>query len=948
MNIQKRHLTYFLIAIIDMALILASYFLASFIYLGKPLAAGQLVGIRVLSLNDSGLTFLIVYSFLVVVGYAAAKVFGCIYHGHIRKMVKSVICINAIGIVFFTFSFYVFNLDDASRVLIFLFFAFSTLFVCFANWAAIHFFRFLRNSQKYKKNVLVVGRGHLAKEYSRAVGTRSSRFEHVIGYVASSPYQAYQDYLEQNNGGMSMGQGQITGSGSNSASESSRFSNNELGDDRDYLGPCLGSVYDLEWVFANYQVDEIVLALDVEDYSCVRMAVAAADKHGVALTLVPFYNDIIPREPNIDSFGGVNVVDLRSMPLSNPLYAGIKRLSDIIVSIIVIVLTSWLMLITAIGVKVTSPGPVFFKQVRIGRGNKTFEMLKFRSMRINDSSDVAWSTNEDPRKTRFGSFIRKYSIDELPQFFNVLKGDMSIVGPRPEIPFFVNQFSENIPLYMLRHQVRPGITGLSQISGYRGDTSIEKRIETDLFYIQHWSFWLDVKIFFQTLFGGFVNDEVIADASIDSKMSGSKIFKVFNSINESAMEGSLGKIFSCFYLLMIFVYVFFRIYINPSVPVIPGELFSFGTVYHNNIAYVLIGFGVLVGIAEKRKVLFWIIAIISLYFFNLIAVRSGIIQLLALFAFVFAYPKSLKLDTAAGAVFLGSIAAILAIVFSCMAGVIPDHIGNRGDIVRHSMGFISPNAFATTVTAALIPYVYFRLHNWKWFDVVLCLAVGGITYWLADGRMSALMLLFLIAFACTCRFEKMQKLLLKIAPWIVVFCFCLTVFVYYLYWQGPETEFSSFLNNLSSGRFYYVSSFFDDYQIKIFGQNIATVSAADVIHNPGKVWRGIDCSYVNILLRFGVVGTILLILPTIWLGFKARQGRYTAATFVIAVIALFSITENFYYNVNQDFGIIIMGFFIATWATKRVVPRERASSPIDKSIDWVNMKGSRWKDFLDE
>ena len=120
---------------------------------------------------------------------------------------------------------------------------------------------------------------------------------------------------------------------------------------------------------------------------------------------------------------------------------------------------------------------------------------------------TAWSTDEDPRKTKFGSFIRKYSIDELPQFINVLKGDMSIVGPRPEIPHYVREFQEEVPLYMLRHQVRPGITGWAQVNGLRGDTSIEERVKYDLYYIEHWSPWLDIKIFFRTIFGGFMNNE---------------------------------------------------------------------------------------------------------------------------------------------------------------------------------------------------------------------------------------------------------------------------------------------------------------------------------------------------------------------------------------------------------------------------------------------------------
>ena len=166
------------------------------------------------------------------------------------------------------------------------------------------------------------------------------------------------------------------------------------------------------------------------------------------------------------------------------------------------------MLAVAIGVKLSSPGPVLFKQERIGLNKRPFMMYKFRSMRVNAEASTAWSTNSDPRKTRFGSLIRKFSLDELPQFFNVLKGDMSLVGPRPEIPFHVEHFKEEIPRYLVRQQVRPGCTGWAQVNGLRGDTDIAERIRYDIWYIENWTVALDIKIIFRTVFGGkMVNDE---------------------------------------------------------------------------------------------------------------------------------------------------------------------------------------------------------------------------------------------------------------------------------------------------------------------------------------------------------------------------------------------------------------------------------------------------------
>ena len=139
--------------------------------------------------------------------------------------------------------------------------------------------------------------------------------------------------------------------------------------------------------------------------------------------------------------------------------------------------------------------PIFFKQKRVGKGEKIFTMYKFRSMRVNDDAETGWSGAADPRRTKFGALIRKLSIDELPQLYNVLIGDMSLVGPRPEIPFYVRKFEQEIPLYRERHRVAPGITGLAQIKGLRGDTSITARVREDLYYIEHWSLWMDVRIF---------------------------------------------------------------------------------------------------------------------------------------------------------------------------------------------------------------------------------------------------------------------------------------------------------------------------------------------------------------------------------------------------------------------------------------------------------------------
>jgi putative colanic acid biosynthesis UDP-glucose lipid carrier transferase len=184
----------------------------------------------------------------------------------------------------------------------------------------------------------------------------------------------------------------------------------------------------------------------------------------------------------------------------------LKRTEDIVLSIIILTLISPIMLIVAIGVKITSPGPIFYRQTRVTLNNKNFGMLKFRSMPTNaEQSGVQWGKSKSKTNTKFGQFIRASSLDELPQFLNVLKGDMSIVGPRPERDIFINKFSQEIPNYMDKHAVKAGITGWAQINGWRGDTSLEKRIEFDIYYINNWTFWFDIKIIFLTIFKGFIN-----------------------------------------------------------------------------------------------------------------------------------------------------------------------------------------------------------------------------------------------------------------------------------------------------------------------------------------------------------------------------------------------------------------------------------------------------------
>lgn len=269
----------------------------------------------------------------------------------------------------------------------------------------------------------------------------------------------------------------------------------------------IGKLAALKDILPQNDVDEIAITLGIDQFFRLKEIVAECEKSGVHTKFIPDYYNVIPSKPHTEDMMGLAVVNIRYVPLSNLFYAAVKRIGDIAGSLICIAVFSPLMLIIVIGIKASSPGPLIFRQIRVGRHNREFEMYKFRSMKVQapDEEKTEWTVKDDPRVTKFGKFIRKTSLDELPQLFNVLKGDMSLVGPRPERPQFVEKFREEIPRYMIKHQVRPGMTGWAQVNGYRGDTSIRRRIDCDLYYIENWSVGLDFKILFMTVFKGFVN-----------------------------------------------------------------------------------------------------------------------------------------------------------------------------------------------------------------------------------------------------------------------------------------------------------------------------------------------------------------------------------------------------------------------------------------------------------
>ena len=450
--------------VLDGLLIAASYILAwycKFVWINMETAGTGAL--------DQGTYFSFLY--YIIPGYLIIYYFSGLYYSKryssARRETANLIKANVIGLVILFSSIYVFKIRDVSRGMI-MYFCFISLTIEMTERMLIRkALRGIRRKGYNTKYVLLVG-------YSRAA-------EKYIDRILENPQWGYV----------------VCG----------------ILDDRIPAGTLyrgvkvLGKLGNLEIVLPENKLDEIGVTLALQDYGMLEEIVNICEKSGVHTKFIPDYNSVIPSSPYIEDLTGLTVVNIRHVPLSNTGNALIKRMADVAGSLLLIILFSALMIICALLIRITDRGPAIFTQERVGLHNRNFMMYKFRSMRlqVSDEELKCWTRKGDPRVTSIGRFIRRTSLDELPQLFNVLKGDMSLVGPRPERPQFVEKFKEDIPRYMIKHQVRPGMTGWAQINGYRGDTSIRKRIEHDLYYIENWSIGFDIKILFLTLFKGFIN-----------------------------------------------------------------------------------------------------------------------------------------------------------------------------------------------------------------------------------------------------------------------------------------------------------------------------------------------------------------------------------------------------------------------------------------------------------
>ncbi|MDO5338408.1 MAG: undecaprenyl-phosphate glucose phosphotransferase [Eubacteriales bacterium] len=450
--------------LLDILIILGSYVLAWVFRFIGPFASSA---VRSISFSRYMLALLFMIPIFLVL-YKAFNLYEPMRLQGRRLVLSNVLKANTLGVLLTIFILYMVMKEiNFSRTALGMFFLFDTLMEWALRMGIYYALRDMRKRGLNQKQMVLVG-------YSRAA-------EAYIDRIQQNPQWGYvvRGILDDN-----VPAGSI------------------------YNGvKVIGRIANLMVILPANCVDEIAITLGLSEYYRLDEIVAMCEKSGVHTKFIPDYLNIIPTKPYTEDILGLPVINIRHVPLTNTFLAAVKRTMDIVGSLAGIVIASPLMLLMCILIKLTSPGPLIYRQERVGLHNKTFWMYKFRSMEVQKESEEkkAWTVKNDPRVTKIGKLMRKTSIDELPQLFNILKGDMSLVGPRPERPFFVEKFREEIPRYMVKHQVRPGLTGWAQVNGYRGDTSIRKRIEYDLYYIENWSVGLDIKILILTVFKGFIN-----------------------------------------------------------------------------------------------------------------------------------------------------------------------------------------------------------------------------------------------------------------------------------------------------------------------------------------------------------------------------------------------------------------------------------------------------------
>lgn len=411
------------------------------------------------------ISYLLFFTFAVVPVYLILYFAFGLYkprrtYKNIFSEATQIIKVNILAFITLVSILFIINQPDFSRIMLFLLAIIATFFGIIERFIIRSILKRIRINNKNIKHILIVGDNDLAFTFARRIRENPYLGFDVSGFLGRS------DHVGR----------EIEGS------------------------RVIGAFKDIDRILDTNRFDRVVLAIPLKYYYKINELVESCERVGIKAEIIPDYIRYFPAQPSVDMIEDIPIINIRYVPLDDDFNRFMKYLSDYVIAIIAIIITSPVMILTAIAIKLTSPGPIIFKQERIGHNAKPFMMYKFRSMKVQDPREEKseWTTRDDPRKTTVGEFIRKTSIDELPQFFNVLKGDMSVVGPRPERPYFVQQFKETVPKYMVKHQVKPGLTGWAQIHGCRGDTSITKRIEYDIEYVENWHMGLDLAIMIKT------------------------------------------------------------------------------------------------------------------------------------------------------------------------------------------------------------------------------------------------------------------------------------------------------------------------------------------------------------------------------------------------------------------------------------------------------------------
>jgi len=379
----------------------------------------------------------------------------------------NIIKANTISVLILSALLFFYREESYSRIVITIFWLTATIFLVASHMLIRNLLMAFRRKGKNLRYVLIAGAGELGREVGKRIDLHPEMGFKVIGFLTTE-----ENKVETLINGY----------------------------------PVVGLLDDVSRHIKDHQVDKLFIALSMKCQSHFEKILVNLGEESVDIKVVPDLLRYMNLSGGVDDFDGLPIVNLTESPLYgwNLVF---KRATDIVISALAIGITSPLMILIAFMVKLESRGPIFFVQERVGLDRRTFKMYKFRSMGVGaeSHSGPVWAKENDGRRTRLGILLRKTSLDELPQFFNVLVGDMSLVGPRPERPVFVEDFKKSVPHYMLRLKMKAGITGWAQVNGWRGNTSLEKRIEHDLYYIKHWSLFFDIRILIKTLWNGLIN-----------------------------------------------------------------------------------------------------------------------------------------------------------------------------------------------------------------------------------------------------------------------------------------------------------------------------------------------------------------------------------------------------------------------------------------------------------